>query len=81
LFGRSISFGDLNGDGIADLIVGTSDVGRTDPDNPSVVLSRTGQVAVLFGACPFSTFSLSTREIGKGGFLVESDTALDQLGT
>jgi len=63
------------------LIVGSSDVSRSNPDNPKKLIPRTGEIAVLFGACNFGGYQISSRDLGSGtGFLVQASNALDQLG-
>eukprot|EP01087_Luapelamoeba_hula_P011754 TRINITY_DN3239_c0_g1_i1.p1 TRINITY_DN3239_c0_g1~~TRINITY_DN3239_c0_g1_i1.p1 ORF type:complete len:591 (-),score=92.28 TRINITY_DN3239_c0_g1_i1:145-1917(-) len=82
LFGRSVTVGDVNSDGVGDLIVGDSDSGRINPAMTNRMLSRTGMVAVYYGECNSQKrFSESVKRLsGDNGFIVQSLTAGDQLG-
>ncbi|MCT7950580.1 putative Ig domain-containing protein, partial [Ancylothrix sp. C2] len=70
--GRSVSSaGDVNGDGLADLIVGAF---RADPS------SRTdaGKSYVVFGKTNNTAIDLSS--LGTGGFIINGEAASDQSG-
>jgi large repetitive protein len=67
------SAGDVNGDGLADLIVGayTSDpTGATNGGRSYLVFGQTGTTAL----------DLSTIAVGNGGFVINGQTASDQSG-
>jgi hypothetical protein len=73
-FGASAATGDLNGDGIADLIVGA-----TDADGPRKERANAGQVYVLFGSTSFpKTIDLARR---NADMTVFGRNATDQLGS
>jgi hypothetical protein len=72
-FGASVATGDLNGDGIADLIVGA-----TDADGPRKERANAGQVYVLFGSTSFPrTIDLARR---NADMTIFGRNAMDQLG-
>jgi hypothetical protein len=72
-FGASVATGDLNGDGIADLIVGA-----TDADGPRKERASTGQVYVFFGSTSFPrTIDLARR---NADMTIFGRNAMDQLG-
>ena len=76
LSGASISGGgDINGDGIDDLLIGASQA------SPSGSQVRAGRSYVIFGsAAGFpNPFSLSSLD-GSNGFIVNGETALDESG-
>jgi VCBS repeat-containing protein len=66
------SAGDVNGDGIDDIIIGAglSDTGGTD----------SGQAYVVFGTSGTTAINLSAVAGGTGGFLISGDTDGDILG-
>lgn len=73
---RSISAGDVNGDGFSDLIIGAV---RADPNG----VSRAGETYVVFGQASFAgTFELSTLAGGDGstGFVLNGIDADDISG-
>jgi len=73
-FGASVATGDLNGDGIADLIIGA-----TDADGPRKERANAGQVYVLFGSTSFPrTIDLARRDADMTVF---GRNATDQLGS
>jgi hypothetical protein len=72
-FGASAATGDLNGDGIADLIIGA-----TDADGPRKERANAGQVYVLFGSTSFPrTIDLARR---NADMTIFGRNAMDQLG-
>ncbi len=73
LSGISVSAaGDVNGDGLADLLVGAP--------SASVVLSYTGQSFVVFGKTSTDAIVLSAIAAGSGGFAIIGDLSLDYSG-
>jgi len=71
--GRSVSdAGDVNGDGLADLIVGTF---GDDPNG-----SRSGASFVVFGKTDSTAVELSAIETGNGGFVINGVSAGDNSG-
>jgi hypothetical protein len=73
-FGASVATGDLNGDGIADLIVGA-----TDADGPRKERANAGQVYVLFGSTSFpKTIDLARR---NADMTIFGRNATDQVGS
>ena len=63
--------GDLNGDGIAELLVGAEENGAGEP----------GAVYVVFGSTSFSgNINLSDVAAGTGGFKIVGEAAYDDLG-
>jgi hypothetical protein len=73
-FGASVATGDLNGDGIADLIIGA-----TDADGPRKERANAGQVYVLFGSTSFpKTIDLARR---NADMTVFGRNATDQVGS
>ncbi|MCL1629536.1 VCBS domain-containing protein [Roseibaca sp. V10] len=73
LSGRSVSSaGDVNGDGLDDLIVGAPD---DAPNGPS-----SGASFVVFGKSNGSAVELSTIEAGSGGFVINGVSAGDLSG-
>jgi Ca2+-binding RTX toxin-like protein len=74
--GASVSgAGDVNGDGLADLIVGAplSDLGAGGPNQSD------GRSYVVFGKTDGSAINLSS--IGSGGFAINGETDFNQSGT
>jgi hypothetical protein len=72
-FGASVTTGDLNGDGIADLIVGA-----TDADGPRKERANAGQVYVFFGSTSLPrTIDLARR---NADMTVFGRNSTDQLG-
>ncbi|AYQ55815.1 alpha integrin [Bathymodiolus thermophilus thioautotrophic gill symbiont] len=70
--GRSVSSaGDVNGDGLDDLIVGASDADLTGKRNA-------GKSYVVFGKVDKNAVNLST--LGTGGFVINGENALDLSG-
>ncbi|MXN67508.1 tandem-95 repeat protein [Stappia sp. GBMRC 2046] len=81
-FGISVSSaGDLNGDGVDDLIIGAN---RADPENPDMTTrGNAGQTYVIFGGPDISggagAFSLSSLD-GTNGFILNGVAADDLSG-
>jgi hypothetical protein len=72
-FGASVATGDLNGDGIADLIVGA-----TDADGPRKERANAGQVYLFFGSTSLPrTIDLARRDADMTVF---GRNSTDQLG-
>ncbi|CAB5494075.1 beta strand repeat-containing protein, partial [Bathymodiolus thermophilus thioautotrophic gill symbiont] len=70
--GRSVSSaGDVNGDGLDDLIVGASDADLTGKRNA-------GKSYVVFGKVDKNAVNLST--LGTGGFVINGENTLDLSG-
>ncbi|WP_417513235.1 beta strand repeat-containing protein [Minwuia sp.] len=65
--------GDVNGDGLDDLIVGA----RNDDPNGSA----SGATFVVFGKASGATVDLADVEAGNGGFVINGDSANDRSGT
>jgi Ca2+-binding RTX toxin-like protein len=73
LAGESVSdAGDVNGDGVTDLIVGAL---RDDPHGTS-----SGAAFVIFGKSTTTTVELSDIETGTGGFAIHGESASDYAG-
>ncbi|MEM6682440.1 MAG: Ig-like domain-containing protein, partial [Pseudomonadota bacterium] len=71
--GRAVSIaGDVNGDGLDDLIIGAS---GDDPNGQS-----SGASFVVFGRTDSSALELSDIELGNGGFVINGASAGDQSG-
>jgi hypothetical protein len=66
------SAGDVNGDGLADLIVGAF---QADPNGES-----SGKSYVVFGKADGTTANLSDVAAGTGGFAIEGETSGDEAG-
>ncbi|MBP0039473.1 MAG: FG-GAP repeat protein, partial [Roseofilum sp. SID1] len=66
------SAGDVNGDGLDDLIVGADDA---DPNG-----SNSGRSYVVFGKSDGTTVNLSDITAGTGGFALDGEAALDESG-
>ncbi|CAB5500312.1 beta strand repeat-containing protein, partial [Bathymodiolus thermophilus thioautotrophic gill symbiont] len=70
--GRSVSSaGDVNGDGLDDLIVGAY---QADPDNKD----KAGKSYVVFGKNNASAINLSAIASGTGGFVINGENAKDK---
>ncbi len=73
MLGRSVSSaGDVNGDGLDDLIIGAQ---YDDPNG-----SASGAAFVVFGKADSTAVELSNVEAGTGGFVINGDTSYDLLG-
>jgi hypothetical protein len=73
--GRSVaSAGDVNGDGLADLIVGAR-------ESDLAAGSNAGRSYVIFGKTSFAAIDLSTIAVGTGGFVINGQGAGDQSGS
>ena len=71
--GNSVSAaGDVNGDGLADLIIGTR---SADPHGPG-----SGRSYVVFGKPDGALAQLSDVTAGMGGFAIDGEAAYDRLG-
>jgi hypothetical protein len=68
------SAGDVNGDGLADLIVGAYN------GDPSAATSNAGRSYVVFGKTTGSAINLSAVAGGTGGFVINGQGASDQSG-
>ncbi|MFV0243486.1 MAG: VCBS domain-containing protein [Qingshengfaniella sp.] len=66
------SAGDVNGDGLDDLIIGARDA---DPNG-----DKSGSSYVVFGKTAGAAVELSDIEAGLGGFAIHGQTALGELG-
>ncbi|OJA03187.1 hypothetical protein BGC33_02145, partial [Bathymodiolus thermophilus thioautotrophic gill symbiont] len=72
--GKSVSSaGDVNGDGLDDLIVGAY---QADPDNKD----KAGKTYVVFGKTDGSAVNLSAIALGTGGFVINGENAGDNSG-
>jgi len=67
------SAGDINGDGLADLIIGQS---RADPDS----LNDAGRTYIVFGKTDTGSVDLNTIIKGSGGFVINGQCANDFSG-
>ncbi|MFM9110003.1 MAG: hypothetical protein ACKOPN_05310 [Prochlorococcaceae cyanobacterium] len=71
--GRVAAAGDVNGDGIADLLVGAR-------GNDPAAGSNAGSTYVVFGSTATSTVQLSAIAAGSGGFAILGQSAGDYSG-
>lgn len=70
--GHSVaSAGDVNGDGLADVIVGA-------PEADPGAISRAGQVYIVFGKA--DTTAVDPSSLGSGGFAINGTTVNEQAG-
>jgi hypothetical protein len=69
---RVSSAGDVNGDGLADLIVGAD---RADPFG-----NDSGKSYVVYGTTQTSPINLSAIAAGTGGFLISGSAYIDSVG-
>ncbi len=77
--GRSVaSAGDINGDGLADLLVGAPRADRYY--TPLIVANNTGCSYVVFGKTSTSAVDLSTVAAGTGGFTLTGQLTNDFSG-
>ncbi|MFM7229849.1 MAG: beta strand repeat-containing protein, partial [Cyanobacteriota bacterium] len=67
------SAGDVNGDGLADLLVAAV---ASDP----VAGTNAGRSYVVFGKTAFSSIDLSAIAAGSGGFVINGQTSFDSSG-
>ena len=73
--GRSVaSAGDVNGDGLADLIVGAY---RSDP----AAADSAGRSYVVFGKADTTAIDLSAVDAGMGGFVINGQAAYERSGS
>jgi hypothetical protein len=73
--GKSVaSAGDVNGDGLVDLIIGAN---LSDPNTVNLA----GRSYVVFGKTSSSAVDLSAIAAGTGGFVLNGQAASDQSGT
>ena len=71
--GASVSgAGDVNGDGLADLIVGAYGADANGEDS--------GRSYVVFGKADTAALALSAVAAGQGGFALDGETAFDESG-
>jgi len=75
-FGSSVSgAGDVNGDGLADIIIGAR---RVDP--PTVDGTGGGRTYVIFGRRDWSSISLIDITRGIGGFTIDGELEIQESG-
>ncbi|WP_233202433.1 Ig-like domain-containing protein [Limnohabitans sp. JirII-31] len=65
--------GDVNGDGLADLIIGA-------PQSDLLAGNRAGRSYVVFGTTASTAINLSSISAGTGGFVINAQSAEDQSG-
>ncbi|MFN9659462.1 MAG: hypothetical protein ACK6BC_03655 [Cyanobacteriota bacterium] len=65
--------GDVNGDGLADLLVGTK-------DSRSIAGERAGRTYVIYGRTATTAIDLSAVAAGSGGFVIQGQCAADGSG-
>ena len=71
--GRDVSYaGDINGDGLADVIVGAN---LTNANG-----TNSGRIYVVYGKTDNTTVYASDLVTGKGGFVINGASASDNLG-
>jgi FG-GAP repeat/RTX calcium-binding nonapeptide repeat (4 copies) len=68
------SAGDVNGDGLADLIVGSK------LSDPAISGTNAGRSYVVFGKTTATAIDLSAIEAGTGGFVINGQSAFDYSG-
>ncbi|NJN89474.1 MAG: hypothetical protein HC878_03250 [Leptolyngbyaceae cyanobacterium SL_5_14] len=73
LAGFSVSSGDVNGDGLSDLIIGAR---YGDPNS----VSNAGKSYVVFGKATTTAVNLSQVATGVGGFVINGEAAGDASG-
>ncbi|MEM7471863.1 MAG: VCBS domain-containing protein [Pseudomonadota bacterium] len=70
--GRAFAAGDVNGDGLEDLVIGARG------DDPNGLNS--GAAFIVFGKSDFAAVALTDVEAGTGGFVINGATAGDDAG-
>jgi hypothetical protein len=69
-FYRSSNAGDVNGDGLDDLIVGARNAGLNDK-------KEIGKSYIIFGKIDSTAINLSAIASGTGGFVINGENAMD----
>jgi hypothetical protein len=67
------SAGDINGDGLDDLIVGARNAGLNDK-------KEIGKSYIIFGKIDSTAINLSAIASGTGGFVINGENAMDYSG-
>jgi VCBS repeat-containing protein len=71
--GKVASAGDINGDGLGDLIIGAS-------NSDLASLSNAGRTYIVFGAAATNPIDLSAVADGVGGFVINGQSATESSG-